>query len=96
MYITINSLAPPAKAVEKTTTETKEETKNSAIQEKLHPGLSFIMLDKLRCSTNANYEKCLSGFMKMLTALTEYAPQFAELAENLSSEIIVCAFPAQI
>ncbi len=70
----------------------RKEAKASEQKTKLQPGISFIMLDKLRSSTKSSYTNCVSGFLKMLQVLTEHAPEYNDLSQKLVSELIVSLF----
>ena len=53
------------------------------------PGVSFLMLDKLRKSTLASFDRCVNGFVEMLRVLSDADPQLSNLSNELISEIFV-------
>ncbi|VDM34217.1 unnamed protein product, partial [Hydatigera taeniaeformis] len=52
------------------------------------PGLSYLMLDKLRNSTLTSFDRCANGFVKMLKVLSDADPQFTTLSNELISELL--------
>ncbi|CDS40511.1 protein of unknown function DUF2013 [Echinococcus multilocularis] len=63
----------------------REETRNVTVRA---PGVSFLMLDKLRNSTLASFGRCVNGFVKMLKVLSDADPQLTTLSSELVSELL--------
>lgn len=57
---------------------------------KRSPGTAYLMLDKLRSSTNSSHFQCVVAFMKMMNVLAQSDPQLANLSKELIDEVVVC------
>lgn len=56
------------------------------------PGVAYLMLDKLRNSTLTSFDRCVTGFVKMMKVLADADPQMAGLSNELIRELLVGFF----
>lgn len=62
------------------------------------PGTAYLMLDKLRNTTQTSYLRCVISFVKMMNVLALSDPQMTTLSKELINEILVswvflCIYP---
>ncbi|VDN14496.1 unnamed protein product [Dibothriocephalus latus] len=55
--------------------------------DKLPPGLSFFLVDRLRSATNASYGRCVHGLCEVLKTLGKSVPQCSSVAQILGAEL---------
>lgn len=66
-----------------------EKCQSHHVEKQLTPGISFLMLDQLRTSTNSTHNLCTQGFVRMLRVLSDLAPQYDQLCNKLEMELLV-------
>ncbi|KAM7539593.1 hypothetical protein Aperf_G00000026313 [Anoplocephala perfoliata] len=52
------------------------------------PGVAYLMVDKLRNSTLTSFDRCVTGFVKMMKVLADADPQLAGLSNELIRELL--------
>ncbi|KAL5962334.1 NCK-interacting protein with SH3 domain [Taenia solium] len=72
-------------ATAKKTSRGNGETKNLTAQV---PGISFLMVDKLRNATLASFGRCTNGLVKVLKVLSDADPQLTTLSNELILELL--------
>uniref|UniRef100_A0A0X3PVR1 NCK-interacting protein with SH3 domain n=1 Tax=Schistocephalus solidus TaxID=70667 RepID=A0A0X3PVR1_SCHSO len=55
--------------------------------DKLPPGLSFFLVDRLRSTTGASYRRCVHGLCEVLKSLGKSVPQCSSITQILDAEL---------
>ncbi|KAL7062030.1 hypothetical protein AAHC03_01247 [Spirometra sp. Aus1] len=67
--------------------ETPKVSQNASSGDKLPPGLSFLLVDRLRSTTGASYSRCVHGLCEVLKSLSKSVPQCSSVAQTLDAEL---------